>query len=245
MKHLPNILTALRIVSAPFLWIFAAQRHYASAALVFFLSSWTDFFDGQIARRCHAVSKLGTLLDPVADKLFVLCSYLALWKDFKGLAMLVIGRDVAILLGVALARRLRLNLPIRPLMISKINTAFAMLFPFVWLLFKMQAHGTAFEKGLVPILIACGMALITTLGLLSLKPFRSGASLQTGLLGLGGLAVSFALWYAAPVQKGFAWLLSPELLTFLSGLVLVTTVASGLAYAQVFLKAWRNASETE
>ncbi|MDH4122452.1 MAG: CDP-diacylglycerol--glycerol-3-phosphate 3-phosphatidyltransferase [Deltaproteobacteria bacterium] len=71
----PNQLTLLRILSIPLLlWMTALHDPVMGewALLVFFLSSLTDFFDGWLARRWGVVSRLGKLLDPVADKMLIL-----------------------------------------------------------------------------------------------------------------------------------------------------------------------------
>lgn len=239
-KNLPNALTVLRILAAPFLLFFVKRHAYGAAAVVFFVSSWTDFLDGQIARRFRAITPLGTLLDPVADKLFVLFAYLAMWGDFKLLPTLVIGRDVAIVLGVALARVLHLDLPIKPLMVSKVNTAFAMLFPFVWVLVKLVAHGSPTDQTLASFLMASGLAMVTTISALGFVKRKRPRSVRSILpLAAMGFLAAFGFWICPPVMKVLKPLLCPELLTCLAGIVMTTTVASGVAYALVFLRAWR------
>lgn len=240
VRKLPNVLTVLRILMTPFLFILAQHKAYGTAAIVFFVSSWTDFFDGRIARRFHATTPLGTVLDPVADKLFVLFSYLALWGDCKLLPILVISRDIAIVLGVAIARVQHLDLPIKPLMVSKINTGFAMLFPFAWLLIKIHLHGTPSEQKILPILIACGLAMITAWGSLMFIEKKERWSTRKACcftLIVSGLAFCFFIW--EPVKNAVISLLCPEFLTALAGVVVTTTVASGIAYALGFLRAWK------
>ena len=70
---IPNILCYLRILMVPlFLHIyFTAERpqDFYLATLVVMLSGLTDFFDGQIARRCNMITDLGRIIDPLADEL--------------------------------------------------------------------------------------------------------------------------------------------------------------------------------
>jgi cardiolipin synthase (CMP-forming) len=74
----PNALSALRILGVPvFLWlILRGNDGWALAVLV--LSGATDYLDGKIARRYHLVSRIGALLDPVADRLYILAALIGL-----------------------------------------------------------------------------------------------------------------------------------------------------------------------
>ena len=75
MKHLPNILTILRLILVPvfpLVYFSGHPRNQMLALSVYIVASITDFFDGFIARRFHLVSKVGTVLDPLADKLMLL-----------------------------------------------------------------------------------------------------------------------------------------------------------------------------
>ena len=74
MMNLPNFLTSLRILLIPVFILFFTMPHPARpllSVLIFLTASLTDFFDGYIARRRAQITKLGKLLDPVADKLLV------------------------------------------------------------------------------------------------------------------------------------------------------------------------------
>ncbi|GAB3597790.1 CDP-alcohol phosphatidyltransferase family protein [Angustibacter peucedani] len=78
----PNVLSALRLVGVPvFLWLVVAE-HDGWALLVLMLSGVTDYLDGKIARRFGLESKVGALLDPIADRLYILTTLLGLaWRD--------------------------------------------------------------------------------------------------------------------------------------------------------------------
>jgi cardiolipin synthase len=78
----PNALSALRLVGVP-LFVWALLTHHDVLALVVLvLSGVTDYLDGNIARRFHLVSRVGELLDPVADRLYIVSTLLALaWRD--------------------------------------------------------------------------------------------------------------------------------------------------------------------
>jgi CDP-diacylglycerol--glycerol-3-phosphate 3-phosphatidyltransferase len=107
--NVPNSLTLLRIFLVPFLvvvlltrfdttpWI--AIRKEWIALGIFLLAAVTDFFDGYIARRTGKITRLGTLLDPIADKLLVSAALISLVE--LGLApawiiVIIIGREFAV-----------------------------------------------------------------------------------------------------------------------------------------------------
>ena len=96
----PNVISFARLGTVPFfLWLwFAGSKEVA--VVVYGIGASTDFLDGYIARRTGAVSELGKLLDPLADRIFILALAIALVGDGTlpwPLALAVIGRDVAIL----------------------------------------------------------------------------------------------------------------------------------------------------
>jgi len=89
MKHIPNLLTVLRLVLsvamfAAFVWFAAgAPERYAEPLIYFILFAFvvaavTDFFDGWLARRWQVVSITGAILDPIADKILVCGALLGL-----------------------------------------------------------------------------------------------------------------------------------------------------------------------
>src|SRR5918999_490816 len=96
----PNALSALRLASVPFfVWLFVSDRENA-AVVVYALFAWTDFFDGYIARRTGSISKLGQLLDPLADRVLIVALAVALVaRDALSLWLAVAGiaRDVLVL----------------------------------------------------------------------------------------------------------------------------------------------------
>ncbi len=99
---LPNALSLLRLTGVPlFLWLVLAVRADGWAVLVLALGGVTDWLDGFLARRWHQTSRLGRLLDPIADRLYILAVLLGLaFRDIIPwwLAALVVGRDVMIAL---------------------------------------------------------------------------------------------------------------------------------------------------
>ncbi len=69
LKHVPNILTVIRLLLIPFIVFFILTGHYILAFIFFTVSGITDIADGFIARKFNLVSNFGKLMDPLADKL--------------------------------------------------------------------------------------------------------------------------------------------------------------------------------
>ena len=68
-KHIPNILTTIRLLLIPVIFYFALQGNYILAVIFLTLSGITDVLDGYIARKFNFITDFGTLFDPLADKL--------------------------------------------------------------------------------------------------------------------------------------------------------------------------------
>jgi len=104
---------------------------WKAALVLIFIAGISDAFDGFLARTFHWQSKLGSILDPLADKLLLVVLFVTLaYRDIisEWLAFLVIARDVIILFGAIAYQRLTRDLKIAPLLSSKINTALQIVF---------------------------------------------------------------------------------------------------------------------
>jgi len=102
--NLPNSLTLFRIFLVPFLVVVLltkfSGREYAGLT-IFLVAAITDFFDGWIARRQKKITRLGTLLDPIADKLLTSAAFISLVEmDPKHvpawMVVIIIGREFAL-----------------------------------------------------------------------------------------------------------------------------------------------------
>lgn len=93
----PNILSMLRLVVVPiFLWLILSN-HDGWAVVVLTLSGVSDYFDGKIARKYNMVSRVGQLLDPLADRLYILSTLFGLaWREIIPwwLVAILVGREV-------------------------------------------------------------------------------------------------------------------------------------------------------
>lgn len=126
LKHLPNLLTGLRLASAPAVALLLIGGNDRAALGIFALAGLSDAADGFLAKRFGLDTRFGRYLDPAADKLLMLASFLTL--TMTGIAplwltALVIGRDLAIIAGVVLVALLELPIPLRPLFLGKVSTA--------------------------------------------------------------------------------------------------------------------------
>lgn len=101
--NLPNFLSLIRILFIPLLVILLIYEYYDLSLIILVLSAISDALDGFIARFFHQKTTLGAYLDPIADKLLLVTSYITLSilniiPDW--LTIIVISRDVIISLGV-------------------------------------------------------------------------------------------------------------------------------------------------
>jgi len=93
----PNVLSGLRLFLVPvFLWLILIDQNILAFAVLAF-SSFTDWLDGFLARKLNQMSRLGQLLDPAADRLFIFASLIGLALTEKvpwWLVVAVVGRDL-------------------------------------------------------------------------------------------------------------------------------------------------------
>jgi cardiolipin synthase len=131
MLNLPNTLTLIRILTIPFFLEFLAYQLYFEALIVFAIGGFTDFLDGLTARWMNQQTALGAYLDPVADKLLVITSYVML-GSIGGipawLAVVVVARDALIVIGYVIIHVLvEERLQMKPTRIGKWSTTFQLL----------------------------------------------------------------------------------------------------------------------
>jgi cardiolipin synthase (CMP-forming) len=131
----PNLLTVFRMVLIPVFVSLLFYQRFLLALGVFVLAGVTDGLDGLLARRFNQKSQLGTILDPIADKLMLVTSFvvLSMRSVFPQplpshlpvpfwVTVAVISRDVFILVGAAAINIVTGFRGFRPSMLGKINT---------------------------------------------------------------------------------------------------------------------------
>lgn len=125
MRHIPNIISVIRILLVVPIAMALARQQLSLAVLLFFVAAASDGVDGYLARRFNWQSELGGVLDPIADKLllatvFVTLAYLKLVPLW--LMAAAVGRDIIIVAGAIAYRVFIGRLTAHPSLISKINT---------------------------------------------------------------------------------------------------------------------------
>ena len=131
MLNLPNFLTLVRILTIPFFLVYLSYHRYAAALIIFVIGAVTDFLDGLAARLMHQETALGAYLDPIADKLLVITSFMMLGLIGgipEWLAVVVVSRDILILLGYGIIYFLvGERMPVKPSAIGKWSTMLQLL----------------------------------------------------------------------------------------------------------------------
>lgn len=142
MRHLPNLITVLRMLLVVPLIVAIVQEHYAIALGVALVAGVSDGVDGYLARHYGWQSRLGSILDPAADKLMLVSSMLVLgWlgEAPRWLVVLVVARDAVIALGVLAWQYALRGFEARPSWLSKATTVAQI--GFVLLVLADQAFG--------------------------------------------------------------------------------------------------------
>ena len=127
---IPNLLTLIRIILIPWFAILLINGSFKQALWVFAGAAVTDALDGFTARWFSQKTRLGSLLDPIADKLLLSTAFIALAikKEIPvWLSVIVISRDVVIVLGVSVLFLSQIRVEMNPTIYSKMTTLFQLL----------------------------------------------------------------------------------------------------------------------
>jgi len=125
LRNLPNFISLLRILLVPPVVFFLLQQNYMTALILFVIAGVSDGIDGWLAKRFNWQSALGEILDPLADKLLIVASYVCFaWLELLPLWLVVsvMLRDVIIVAGGVLYRIFCGKVEIKPSYMSKLNT---------------------------------------------------------------------------------------------------------------------------
>ena len=101
MTNFINFITIARVFLAPIILVFLIFGNYLVCVLLFFLAGLTDYFDGYLARKYNAVSELGEILDPIADKVLVVFILIGLSVELDSqlmalLSSFIIAREIGV-----------------------------------------------------------------------------------------------------------------------------------------------------
>ena len=124
---IPNLITLTRILLTPLFIIFLIQGRHRQALIIFIGAGVSDLADGLIARWWQQKSRLGSYLDPLADKLLMSASFVTLGISHaipSWLTVVVISRDVILGLGSLILKLADYPLVIRPSLAGKWTTTF-------------------------------------------------------------------------------------------------------------------------
>jgi len=158
IRHVPNILTVIRMLMVP-LFVYTFFINHVVAAVVFLTACATDILDGYIARKYMVITKFGTLFDPLADKLMqiaaIVCLYIAgifpIW-----LMIILAAKEGIMILGAAMLCKKEIVIPSN--IYGKINTVLLSVFVVASILF-----GAHFLPYITPISIVIAVFSITAL----------------------------------------------------------------------------------
>jgi len=124
-SDIPNIITVLRFLLVPPVVLLLLHERSGLALLMFGIAGFSDALDGYLAKHFNWTSRIGALMDPLADKLLLVSSFITLgWLQWIPLWLVgvVILRDLVIVSG-ALVYNFRIErLEAEPSMVSKLNT---------------------------------------------------------------------------------------------------------------------------
>jgi cardiolipin synthase len=129
--NIPNIITLGRILAVPFIVWAIASNQMEIAFAIFIVAGVSDAIDGFLAKRFNMSSELGALLDPLADKALLVSIYMALgiWGAVpRWIVILVVSRDIMIVGAVIVSWLFGKPIPMKPLMVSKLNTVAQVMF---------------------------------------------------------------------------------------------------------------------
>lgn len=163
--NLPNIITLIRILLVPVIVWAIASHQMTIAFVIFVVAGISDAVDGFLAKRFNMTTEIGALLDPVADKALLVSIYITLGISDaipRWLVILVVSRDLMIVGAVIISWLLENPIPMKPLMVSKLNTVAQVAFA----AFVLASLGFGFSASPYETIL---MGFVTVLTLLSVS----------------------------------------------------------------------------
>jgi len=159
--NLPNLISLGRLLLVPLAISLILEGSYWAAFWIFVIAGVSDAVDGFIAKRFDRRTRLGALLDPLADKVLLVSVYVTL--GFAGqlwtwLVVLVVFRDIMIVGGFLLIQGIAtLPKPFQPLFISKVNTGVQV----ALVGYVLARRGLGADAGLVDLILSIAVAVTT------------------------------------------------------------------------------------
>jgi cardiolipin synthase len=161
---IPNLITLGRIILVPIVVWAITSGEMRAAFFLFVAAGISDAVDGFLAKRFNMASELGALIDPLADKALIVSIYVAL--GIAGvlplsLVILVVSRDIMIISGFMLSWVIGKPMPVRPLPVSKANTAAQI----VLATLVLAEQGFGFDAALASNIVVALVAILTVLSM--------------------------------------------------------------------------------
>src|SRR5262245_21064151 len=165
--NLPNLITIARILLVPVIVWAIGSGEMLFAFILFLVAGLSDAIDGFLAKRLGMTTEFGSYLDPLADKALIVSIYLALGLVEalpRWLVILVVSRDIMIVAAVMLSWLVDKPVTVKPLAVSKANTAAQIILATL----VLASLGLRLDFGW---LIAAGIAAVAVLTLLSIAAY--------------------------------------------------------------------------
>jgi cardiolipin synthase len=160
LSQIPNAICILRIVLVGPIVFALLDGDFGLALLLIIVAGLSDGLDGYLAKRFDWRSRLGGLLDPVADKLLLMSVFITLaWVQLipVALAVVVIGRDVIIVSGAIAYEAFVESVQPRPSRVSKLNTGLQLLF----IVAAISAEGFAWPPAISILILGASVIVVS------------------------------------------------------------------------------------
>ncbi len=157
---IPNLITVFRLILVPIVIVTILQEEWKWAFALFVIAGISDGLDGYIARQFDLRSEFGAVIDPLADKVLLVAIYITLaivevipsW-----LAIVVVSRDLMIVMAFMVSWVMEQPMAVKPLFLSKVNTALQIAFA----AFVLGGLAFALDLGMLVDLLTIFIVLLT------------------------------------------------------------------------------------
>ena len=199
---IPNFITIARLLVVPLVVWLIIRDAYLHAGILFVIAGISDAVDGFLAKRFDLSSYLGAYLDPIADKALLVSVFVTL--GFKGalpvwLILLAVSRDFLIIGAVILSWMLSNPVAMRPLWVSKANTAAQIVV--IGLALGARAGLAGLAPLLWPAVVVTGVLTVASAGAYLVEWFRHMAEPARTASGDNGAGAPDATGEPAPGQE--------------------------------------------
>lgn len=175
MKHIPNIITCIRLCLIPVFCYFLWNNNDLVAGIVFIIAALSDVVDGYLARKLNAISNFGKLADPFADKIMQISAIILLFLlgRLKAWIMIVLfAKDFILMLG-GLLYKLIYNITVSSRWFGKISALTLNVIIAVSILFSLSTATTNILMVIAMCLQIASLVAYTVLSLINLSKIKN------------------------------------------------------------------------